>query len=96
MVSVVFFFTGLNWINKIQTKYMMTLNSFAKTASFQMTEKHEFKDQLFVLKQILKFKILLFLFFFSQVYDCVKAGFFYALNIDEPTGIQLRLYGMVS
>lgn len=96
LLTFVFFYCGRAWINGIQSKYLSNLASFVQTKSFRVKEHFEYVDQLFVLKQLLRFKILLYLFFFSQIYESAKAIFFYSLNFKNETGVVLRLYGQVS
>lgn len=79
----------------MQKKYLANLSSFARTNSFRVREPVEYVDQLFVLKQLLRFKMLLYLFLFSQIYDTAKAMFFYQLNVENTNGMTLRLYGEV-
>lgn len=92
-VSVLFFLVGRAWINSIQAQILRSLSSFAKSSSYQVKEQGDFVDQLFVLKQLLRFKILLYLFFFSQVYDAVKSGFVYVLNLQSGLDYPLKIFG---
>lgn len=93
---VFFFFIGRNWIDFVDYKYFQELHNFKGSKGMKLRDSMEYIDKLFLIKQLLKFRMLLYIFFFSQLYTYLKGIFFYLLNANSPTDACLFLYGSVS
>lgn len=77
-------------------KYFQELHNFKGSKGMKLRDSMEYIDKLFLIKQLLKFRMLLYIFFFSQLYTYLKGIFFYLLNANSPTDACLFLYGSVS
>lgn len=68
---------------------------FQKTNTVNTPESIVFVDRSYLLKQLHRFKLLILIYFFSQLYSIIKNVFFVLLNSshDENNHICLSLYG---
>lgn len=75
----------------MDSKYFGDINSYKSTRGLQFNESISYIDKLFLIKQLLKFRILLYLFLFSQMYFYIKGFFLYQLNANfgQPETLQL-------
>ena len=90
-----FYALGKRWIDSVDERYFGELNRFRGQKSMRLQDSIDYVDRLFLVKQLLKFRMLLCVFFFSQLYCIMKAVFFYSLNRNNPTGECLSLTGVV-
>lgn len=96
LVTTLFFAFGLAEVNSVQAASLKKLSNCVKQDSFGEKQNLDYQDQTYVVKQLLRFKVLLYLFFFSQFYDVIKAVFVYGLNLEANMNFALRLYGQDS
>lgn len=90
------FAIGKRWVDFVDHKFFGKLMKFSPTAKTKLKESMVCVDKLFLMQQLLKFRILLFLFFLSQIYMSAKGLFFYFLNIGKTSESCLMVYGQVS
>lgn len=82
-------------IGLVEQKYFSRLLRFQPNGRANFRDSMACVDKLFLMKQLFKFKILLYLFFLAQLYATMKSLFFYVLNMNSPTSSCLMLYGEV-
>ena len=82
--SFCFFALGKLWIDGVDARYFGELGRFRGPKGQHVRDSIGYVDRLFLVKQLLKFRMLIYVFFFSQLYGNTKALFFYYLNFENP------------
>ncbi len=90
------FTVGKRWVDFVDQKFFGKLMKFRADGRSKLKQSMVCVDKLFLMQQLLKVRILLYLFFFSQIYTNVKGLFFYFINLGKDSDSCLMLYGQVS
>jgi hypothetical protein len=91
-----FFGIGKNWIDFVDKKFFGDLHNYkGSSKGLRLKDSMAYVDKLFLIKQLLKFRMLLYIFFFSQIYTYMKGIFSYLLNSGKQSTACLMLYGSV-